>query len=181
MITELTETVEDQPADTLSKRPTSIVKNLTGDERIRQNKTELDMDDPSVRVKRQRLDSDPSQLRKTTQSTENGEINQTTSTRDVEEETPHFKLPRMPMIRYGQYWYRARIKQESRDRIYVEFTGIKTCVSHSNDAVFKALKMGGANPFGFEKIRKMFLKDLTAEKIGNILEKEHGFQSHEKS
>ena len=82
--------------------------------------------DSSVRVKRQRVDMDTSQTRKMTKGVENGANSAKASMRATSNKgdgPPAIKLPRMPMIRYGEYWYRARIKQENQECVFVEFTG----------------------------------------------------------
>jgi len=93
----------------------------------RQNKTSMEvLSDSGARAKRVRLDVDVPQSRKLSKSAENGGHDSKTSGRDIDrEEPPVIKLPRMPMIRYGEYWYRARIKQETKESIHVEFTGFE--------------------------------------------------------
>jgi len=76
----------------------------------------------SVRVKRQRIEPDTPRVRKVSKASENGRNVSNSETKA--EDSPVIKLPRMPMIRNGDYWYRARIKQETREAVYVEFTGM---------------------------------------------------------
>lgn len=62
--------------------------------------------------------------------------------------TTDFKLPRLPMIKYGDYWYRARIKKEDRESIYVEFTGFEDSplkpfwIRKDSESVFKGSYSG---------------------------------------
>eukprot|EP00210_Caulerpa_lentillifera_P009336 g8900.t1 len=94
-----------------------------------------------MRAKRQRLDfGSPSEKLRENGRRRRASMPQLKST--------EFKLPRLPMIRSGEYWYRARIKDENHENIYVEFTGFEDSnlkpfwIAKDSDDVFKGSYSG---------------------------------------
>lgn len=121
----MSETVDDDAKPSpYTRRATQCVKNdVSGACTGKAVTTEI-VSDSSIRAKRARSDVDLPQMRKLSKQTDIGGQDSNKTGRDVKEDPPVIKLPRMPMIRYGKYWYRARIKQETRESVYVEFTGL---------------------------------------------------------